>query len=259
MPYDVVSPRIGLTPNVHRLSSLGHDPLLGLVFGTRDIICGSCTFIDKSGRWQVLKGTGDAASPNIIEALLKVVVHGFSDVFTTQGLPPPFLAPLQLVSVKPGITLKEGGSPVAVRDIARYMYSNGYDLRHFMTTAISPAIAELVIHTYHTLRIRRETTAGAARSDIADKMKLAQMLALTHALLGSANIMKTALYGWNPTAINIAQFVALAQRMLSMLKLSAERDRLVQEHLDARWKSALEAAMVVADGDTGARSRPLPS
>ncbi len=35
VPYDVVSPKLGLTPNVHRLASLGHDPLLGLVFRGR--------------------------------------------------------------------------------------------------------------------------------------------------------------------------------------------------------------------------------
>ena len=33
VPYDVVIPKLGLTPNVHRLASLGHDPLLGLVSG----------------------------------------------------------------------------------------------------------------------------------------------------------------------------------------------------------------------------------
>ena len=54
VPYDVVRPKDGRTPNVHRLASLGHDPLLGLVFGVCDIISGSCTFIDKSGAWRVV-------------------------------------------------------------------------------------------------------------------------------------------------------------------------------------------------------------
>ena len=96
VPYDVVSPKLGLTPNVHRLASLGHDPLLGLVFGVGDILSGTCTFIDKSGTWRVIDNPGFEGTRNPLEALVKVGVHGFSDVFTAQGLPPPFMAPLQL-------------------------------------------------------------------------------------------------------------------------------------------------------------------
>ena len=142
VPYDLVIPKDGLTPNVHRLASLGHNPVLGLVFGVKDILAGSCTFIDKSGAWRVIDHPNHEGTRDPVEALVKVVVHGFSDVFTAQGLPPPFMAPFQLVSAKSGITLKEGGDPVAVRDVVRYMYANGYDLRHFMATKISPAIAE---------------------------------------------------------------------------------------------------------------------
>ncbi len=241
VPYDVVSPKLGLTPNVHRLASLGHSPLLGLVFGVSDIISGTCTFIDKSGRWRVIdnpryKGTG---SP--LEALVKVVVHGFSDVFTAQGLPPPFLAPFQFVSAKSGFTLKEGGDPVPVRDVVRYMYANGYDLRHFMAASISPAIAEAVLATYHAVRARA-ASAEPERPAVPEKLKREQMLALTHGLLGSANILKTALFGWNPMAINLAQFQTLAKRMLSLVKLAAERDQTIQDALDDGWEALLADA-----------------
>ncbi|MDE2795898.1 MAG: hypothetical protein OXL34_13845 [Gemmatimonadota bacterium] len=121
VPYDVVSPKDGLTPNVHRLASLGHDPLLGLVFGVGDI----------------LSGTGEP------------------------GLP--------------------------------------------------------------------------------DKLKREQMLVLTHGLLASANILKTALYGWNPMAINLAQFQTLTKRMLSLVKLASERDRMVGQALDDRWEALLDS------------------
>ena len=205
MPYDVVSPKLGLTPNVHRLASLGHDPLLGLVFGVRDILSGSCTFIDKSGTWHVIDHPNHEGTRNHLEALVKVVVHGLSDVFTVRGLPPPFLAPFQLISTKSGFTLKEGGDTVSVRDVARYMYSNGYDLRHFVTMKISPAIAEIILSAYHGVRAYAAGTAPG-EAGIADRLKREQMLALTHGLLASANILKTALYGWNPMAINLAQF-----------------------------------------------------
>ena len=241
VPYDVVIPKEGLTPNVHRLASLGHDPLLGLVFGVRDIISGSCTFIDKSGTWRVIDHPGHEGTRDPLEAIVKVVVHGFSDVFTVRGLPPPFLAPFQLVSAKSGFTLREGGDTVSVRDVARYMYANGYDLRHFMTMKISPAIAEIILSAYHGVRAC-VASQEPGEAGLPDQLKREQMLALTHGLLASANILKTALYGWNPMAINLAQFQTLAKRMLSLAKLAAERDRLVSERLDEGWEALLADA-----------------
>ena len=242
VPYDVVIPKLGLTPNVHRLASLAHDPLLGLVFGVGDILSGTCTFIDKLGEWRVINVSGrGGTSSSVIEAMVKVVVHGFSDIFTPRGIQPPFLGLGQLLGAKPGITLREGGDPVPVRDVVRYMYSNGYDLRHFLTMKISPAVADIILWSYHGIR------ACAAGSDpgeaaFSDRLKREQMQALTHGALACANILKTALYGWNPTAINLPQFTTFATRMLSLMKLAAERDRRLRQQLDDGWKDLLACA-----------------
>lgn len=238
VPYDVVKPEEGLTPRVHRLASLGHDPLLGLIFGVKDILSGKCTFIDKSGTWQFIDNRRYKGSRNPLEALVKVVVHGFSDVFTAQGLPQPFMAPFQLIGANSGFTLKKGGDPVPVKDVVRYMYANGYDLRHFMTAAISPAIAEVILCTYHSVRAY-EVNSESKEAGIPKKLKREQMRVLTHALLGSANVMKTALYGWNPMAINLAQFQTLAIRMLSLVTLAAERDRAIKDLLYDGWERLL--------------------
>lgn len=246
VPYDIVNPKEGLTPRVHRLASLGHSPLLGLIFGVKDVISGTCTFIDKSGRWRVIDHPRYKGTRNPLEAVVKVIVHGFSDVFTAQGLPPPFMAAFQLVSAKPGFTLKEGGDPVAVRDVVRYMYANGYDLRHFMTTKISPAIAEAILVTYHGVRACA-TDSKPGEPGIPEELKREQMLVLTHALLGSANILKTALYGWNPMAINLAQYQTLAKRMLSLVKLAAERDDAIQHALEEGWETLLADATTELD------------
>ena len=251
VPYDVVSPKFGLTPNVHRLASLGHDPLLGLLFGVNDILSGTCTFIDKSGRWRVIDNPCHEGTGNPLEALVRVVVHGFSDVFTARGLPPPFMALFQLVDAKSGFTLREEGDPVAVRDVVRYMYANGYDLRHFMTTKISPAIAEAILGAYQGARALA-AGQGSEKASLPAKLKREQMLALTHGLLASANVLKTALYGWNPMAINLAQFQTLAKRMLSLVKLAAERDRLVQQWLD----DGLKALLADAELELGPKGTP---
>ena len=241
VPYDVISPKLGLTPNVHRLASLGHDPLLGLVFGVGDIFSGTCTFIDKSGTWRVIDHPRFEGTNDPLEALVKVVVHGFSDVFTPKGLPPRFMAMFQLVGAKSGFTLREGGDPVVVRDVARYMYANGYDLRHFMTTKISPAIAEVILTAYHGVRACANGP-DPGEPAIPERLKREQMLVLTHGLLASANILKTALYGWNPMAINLAQFQTLMKRMLSLVRFVSERDRQLQRALDEGWEELLADA-----------------
>lgn len=242
VPYDLVN-KDGLSSKLHRLMSLGHSPdLLGVVFGVKDIVCRTCTFVDQFGRFQVIDrsnyGYGGGTEPDLLQALVKVIAHGFSDVFTAKGLPAPFLSVLQLVNVNSGVTLRKGGPSVSVTHLVRYMYSNGYDLRHFMTMAIVPSIAELIIRTYHTLRTCRNE-ADLGKTGIRGKFKLSKMLALTHGLLASGNIVKIALSNWNPTAFNLAQFGTLAKQMLSLLKLAGERDILIQQQLADGWKELL--------------------
>lgn len=236
VPYDVVSPKDGLTPNVHRLASLGHDPILGLVFGVLDIMSGRCTFINGRGAWDTIQNVpGHAPTANVPMAIAKVIVHWFSDVFTTQGLPAPLLSQLQLIGFDSGFVLKKGGESVSVRDLSRYMYSNGYDLRHFATAAIVPGVAELIHWVYHGLRAYGESDKPG-KADMAQRLKREQMLLLTHALLSSANVLKTALYGWNPMALNLAQYMALATRMMTLVKLTWHRDRQVQDRLIRDWE-----------------------
>lgn len=238
VPYDKTKPKIGLTPNTHRVASLGHDPVLGLVFGTMDIVRGKCSFIDANGRWQVRQG-GRAGEQDVLRALVKVIVHGFSDVFTAKGLPPPFLPALQTLKVNSGFTLREGGDPVSVTHLIRHMYSNGYDLRHFATMAVAPGFAELAIRIHHYVRVAaRGEKLG--KDGIRDRLKLSQMLTLTHALLASGNIVKTALYGRNPAALNYTQYLALGTRLISLAKLSSERNRLIRKELADGWEALLD-------------------
>ncbi len=66
------------------------------------------------------------------------------------------------------------------------------------------AITRLMVRIYHlasTAGQDEELGSGRIRS----RLKLSQMLALTHGLLASGNVVKTALYSWNPTALNYAR------------------------------------------------------
>ncbi|MDE2762458.1 MAG: hypothetical protein OXQ94_13320 [Gemmatimonadota bacterium] len=48
--------------------------------------------------------------------------------------------------------------------------------------------------------------------------------------------------GWNPMAINLAQFQTLTKRMLSLVKLASERDRLIRQALEEGWEALLDGA-----------------
>ena len=91
-----------------------------------------------------------------------------------------------------------------------------------LAMTISPAVAETIVRTYDAIRTPRDGR-NVGKSDIRAKLKLSTMLTLTHGLLASSNILRPRCTVGNPTALNVAQFAALAKQMLSLVKLSAER------------------------------------
>ncbi len=235
----------GLRPAMHRLMNPGHDPVLGVVFGVIDILRGNCTLIDRFGAWNVITPeirTGDVTGvSNPVEALMMVFAHLFSDVFTSTGLPAPFMTAMQSFNVNTGISVEAHGAPLQMPDLIRHMYGQGYDLQHFMTMSIVPMTAEAMIRTYHWARTYDpETPHGVA--GIRDKMKLGKMITATHALLSASNIIKMGLYGWNPSAFNWAQILMLSKQLFTLLMAAHERDQLVEQQLVEGWEQVLQGA-----------------
>ena len=78
VPYDAQDNRHtkihveGLSAYYHRLLQLGHDPLLGFVFGVADILTGRMTTIDKTGKIvpQVMDNYADRRETNVFAAEL---------------------------------------------------------------------------------------------------------------------------------------------------------------------------------------------
>lgn len=93
VPYDAQDNRHttirveGLSAYYHRLLQLGHDPLLGFVFGVADILSGRMTTIDKAGNIvsQVMENYADRKESDIFAALAKQIIHFKSDVTTSMG------------------------------------------------------------------------------------------------------------------------------------------------------------------------------
>ena len=134
---------------------------------------------------------------NPFEALVNLVVHGSSYVFTAQGLPNSFMATFQLVSAKSGFTLNQGGVTKSVRSVSRYMYADGYDLR-VGSRQQSPRS-----FWGRTTVCEPETAGPEPGAAGIPGLKREQMLALTHGPAGDPPTYCRPRYGWNPMAINL--------------------------------------------------------
>jgi hypothetical protein len=239
VPYDDSVGKLvdGLSPKVHRLMSPGHDPVLGFIFGTMDIIKSTGTFIDKHGE---LKTIGKLANPEgLTIAFLKVFLHLLSDVCTSAGVPPPFLTLLQLVKAKSPFVLGPSGEKVSWTNVARYMYTHGYDLRHFATMGLVPATVEMTIRGWWLLQGFERSREDAEPA----KAKLASMLMLGHTIATSGSLLKTGIvFGMNPLALNWAQMLAMFPVTVSWVRESVKRDRSIRRALDAQWSDVYDEA-----------------
>lgn len=115
VPYDTISTSehvsdTGLSGLTHRYRTLGHDPILGWIFGTANILTNSLTrtdFISFQVKNNTIirrypKGTGGMLNNAISYAtddpkllavsVVRQAIHFGSDYFTKQGLPVPIIA-----------------------------------------------------------------------------------------------------------------------------------------------------------------------
>ncbi|MCP2329617.1 hypothetical protein HDA40_008124 [Hamadaea flava] len=226
----------GMRPATHRLQSLGHDPVLGFFVGLADLMHATGTYIDKAG--QLIQVTTDAVPLDLISALLTQVRHLLSDVYTPAGLPPPFFSLLQLGNLDSPFALSPSGGKVPWTDVARYMYTQGYDLRHFFTMGITPGVVSAVIRGYWLLN--SYATGGTAAQRRLEHAKLTSMLLLGHAIATSGTLLKTGLlFGMNPAALNYNQILALAPATIAWFKEAIARDHRIDRALAREWELLL--------------------
>lgn len=241
VPYDAnhttaTGGRVSMGPRNHRLKSLGHDPLTGFFFGVRDLMHGTGTYLDNGKLVQI----ATAHDPvGVIEALLTQVRHLLSDVATPSGLPAPLFTLLQLGAESPFVH-KKGGIEVkaTLAEISQYMYFHGYDLRHFFTMGITPAIVSGVIRGYWLLK---SYAAGETKEQLQkEQAKLTSMLLLGHSIATSGTLLKTGLiYGMNPLALNYNQILAMGPVTVAWFKAAVERDDRISQALEREWQSLI--------------------
>ncbi len=231
----------GLYPRSHRLQSLGHDPVLGFIFGVRDIMNGQMTAVDKFGNLIVQDIPGAPTGVGLFEAIVKQIGHLKSDIGTAAGLPAPFLSLFQLIQAG---SFGEKGRTVA--ELSRYMYLKGYDFGYFLAMSVPVMIIEVLVRTFYFLKRMQEghgfieslplNIAGQPR-----KPKLQTMLLTAHVIATAANAGKV-YFTQNPLAINLPQWLWMCKSTYHQIKWlvwEKENERLAhtQEKLDEDWQS----------------------
>jgi hypothetical protein len=237
--HGLAIPIEGLGPRTHRMNSLGHDPLLGWVFGVRDVLMGGFTAIGSDGqlviqtnpRWEPAE-FGVGLFVEILEAFELVAGHLLSDVATKAGLPPPLFGLLQFFQ-------RGGIGDHSIADIARAMYRSGYDFRHFLAGGASVAIIEAFVRTAWTVRELSDGKKITEALPVASP-RLRSSLFLSHSVATAVNAGKVAVTQ-NPLSINWAQWMAFFRYLIPqmhwlLVAREGARAVFIQEKLDESWK-----------------------
>lgn len=208
----------GLSAYYHRLLSLGHDPILGLIFGVYDILTGKMTTIDKTGKIvsQVMENYADRKESDIFAAIAKQIIHFKSDITTSMGLPVPLMALFNLLQFG-----SIGEEEQTIAEIVQGMYYEGYDFIHFCSMSIPTMIIEVIIRLGYG--IKRIKEGNAIKDSIPFSLnrekhpKLSTMLFIGHSAATAVNAGKV-YFTKNPMAINYPQWIAFAKYSYKQLK-----------------------------------------
>ena len=210
----------GLSAYYHRLLSLGHDPLLGFVFGVSDILTGRMTTIDKTGKVvsQAMGVYADRTEKDVFAAIAKQVSHLMSDMTTSMGLPAPLMGLFDLLQFG-----SIGEYEQTVAEIVQGMYFEGYDFIHFCSLSVSAAVVEVVVRVGYAIKRVKEGFALSESipfdTNRETHPKLATMLFIGHSAATAINAGKV-YFSQDPMAINYPQWLAFAKYSYQQLRWS---------------------------------------
>lgn len=225
-----------LCPKTHRTMSLAHDPsLLGFIFGIKDIINGTFSYIDGNG---VLKVEVIAGKNSFVGALTAPIVwigHLLSDIFTKAGLPIPgwcYLNLLQFGSI--------GDKQRTIAEVARYLYIKGYDLRHLVTMSVEPAAIHLLLHIYHFLvyegpekKKNYQLISDKEYGEIKNRIKYRNMSLIAISVASVGNIAKVATYN-NLLAFNYPLWLEMVKESIEKTKIEFRNTKTYEKVIEGR-------------------------
>ena len=242
VPYDLSCLPEVVTPNNHRLRSLAHDPLFGLIFAIVDIFLGTTTCINDNGMLEIIP-TSKTTLTDKTFAVFLYIGHIISDACTSRGLPIPgsFLTQINLNNE----FLKN------ISDISESMYVNGYDCRHLFSMSSSVGTSHLIINTYlefiKPINSIKNMYYENEMQQFEHKLKTTEMMLVTDSIASIGNALKIFLPpdSGNFTAINLVQWFSLANSSIAFIRAlmrdkTAENVIANRKIIDDNWKYIMD-------------------
>ncbi len=236
---------LGLCPKYHRILSLGHDPLLGLIFGVKDLMMGTCSLIDGNARF-VIQNSIKHENKNIIEAVITVFGHFLSDVATPSdsgkilSVPAPLTPLLQLIQSG---TIEYGGEEYTISELTKKMYYDGYNFNHFVGMSVPVFIIEVLTRLSFFVK---ENLYYKKEVDFSNNPKLNTMLFLSNCILFAENAGKL-IVTKNPMSINYVSWISTfvyGSKTLKWYSYDLEIGKMdhAQKYMDAQWQKLLKSS-----------------
>ena len=235
----------GMGPQNHRIFSLGHDPsIMGLIWGVKDIVFGTFSYINKDGVLCIDKVT-EADLIKIFYAPFVWLGHLISDLFTKAGLPIPGGCVLRTLQFG---NLDEQNRTVG--ELVKHMYTSGYDLRHFAVASICNVVIELIIRVYMFLigdiKVESEQILYEEEyNHIKNYRKKHKLLIISYAVASCGNIAKLAAYQGAPNAINLPIWYGLIKEAIVQFSILTNNSNIAIEAIENRHLIDERFAMLI--------------
>jgi len=247
VPYDVTagSPAFGINMEgkYHRYKTLGHDPILGWIFGTANILTDSITLNNLSS-YRVHKGkfTDEMLFlPQVFgesyywikddyhrlpAALFRQALHYESDKYTKLGLPVPILG-------------------VFSETLAGNLYKNQYDALCFArdTKIVSASagisiIINMIIGLLHGLFYDPEVDGDREFYEARTR----KVLMYSNVIASSSNVIVAYITG-NPKQLDIGGLLVTASRLFSDIRFITKlKDEFINAQIDEGMQKELDEA-----------------
>lgn len=232
VPYDVVKGsklfnlgdginiNMGLSGDTHRIKTLGHDPVLGYIFGTCNILTSTLTttsfktvhvnsgsIINNGDTGLMLKYSVDRCLHDpeaLVVALVKQYFHIQSDMYSLDGIQLPFIS-------------------VASTDAAQWLNGVGLDFANVLTigkqAGLSILINKIVYMLYCLVNINKN-------SDIV-QIKGNKIVTYSNIIASSSNVVKV-LINKNIHDLDVGGIIVTIYQIIKNIKIQQEiRDEFV--------------------------------
>ena len=228
VPYDASTDKnishvqnTGIGGKTHRYHTLGHDPVLGWIFGTANIMTNSLTKSDIITTYQVSNGyiirhypLGTMGMLNkaveyaqndpmlLAASTARQAIHFGSDYFTKQGLPIPLIATVN-------------------NDVAKTMITKGHiDMWSITRGAALSALINQLIATIHRLFYNEDRDGTRSMYEVRTR----KILSYSNAMATGSNILVTA-FTKDLTKLDVGGALVTLYRIVSDYKFIHEIKR----------------------------------